>query len=739
MEIKRQNLFTTLVLPIFLTIVVIMSLYAFYNYSQIKNKLYKDIRVNSISTLNQLKKVLPYFIESYSINEYENLLKDRMEDKNLLAIIVKDYNLGKVSGKEYLFRGKIRDDRLNIVKYDFENKKHNDILKGSYLKQTGNIFGKSKEKIAEVFIYSSDYLTKKSLSYFIEKSIFEIVVLVLILIFILFILLQKFILNPIYKILQALKNRDENGLPKNKIPQVGPKELIDLSMNMNDMIETIKVSKENLKESEFRWKFAIEGNNDGLWDFDVKNSEVYFSKKWKSMLGYDEDDIKGVYDEWEKKIYPDDYDKVTKKLNAYLNGEIKQYNIKYRMLCKDGTYKWVLDRGMVVKKDKNNKPLRIIGTHSDISEEIESERKLKYQKEEFETIFNYSKDGIAIIDLDTNFLKFNDSYLALTGFSKEELLSKSCFELTAPEDISRTKEALKHVFKYGFIESFEKTCIINKDKRVTVNVSISLLPDKKRLLMVTKDMSAIKLFHEQSRLASMGEMIGNIAHQWRQPLSVITTAASGLKLKSEMDILTKDEISVAGDNIVEQANYLSKTIDSFRNYIKGDRSFTKVSIKDVLKDTISLVSASLHNNYINLILDIDNDLKIVGSKNELTEAFINILNNSKDALKSNVKNENDRLIFIKTKKESDNKLILEFLDSGGGIEESIIDKIFDPYFTTKHKFQGTGLGLSMVSKIIRERHKGLIEVYNKEFTYNNKKYKGVCFLITFNPSDSLVN
>ena len=732
MQIKKQNLFITLVLPIFLTIAVIMSFYSFYNYSQMKTSLYKQIKTDSSFTLKQLEKVLPYFIESYSINEYENLLKDKMENKNILAIIVKDYNLGKVSGKDYLFRGKIRDNNFNVIEYDLNNKKHNEILMKNYLKQSSDIFGTSNEKIAEVFIYNTDYLTKKDLDNFVEKSIVEIVILVLILIFLLFILLKRFILNPIYKILQALENRDDIGLPQNIIPKVGSKELCNLASSMNSMIKTIKTSKEKLKESEFRWKFAIEGNNDGLWDWNIKTSKVFFSKQLKDMLGYHEDEFKGFYYEWEKRIHPDDFDRVKRALNNYLNDCKQKYNIRYRILCKDGTYKWILDRGVVVKKDENNKPLRMIGTHNDISEEIESEKKLKYQKEEFETIFNYSKDGIAIIDLDTNFLKFNDSYLALTGFSKEELLSKSCFELTAPEDVSRTKEALKHVLKYGFIESFEKTCIIKKEKRIDVNVSISLLPDKKRLLMVTKDISSIKLLHEQSKLASMGEMIGNIAHQWRQPLSIITTSASGLKLKSEMNLLKKEEILVASDNIVEQSNYLSKTIDSFRNYIKGDKSFTKISIKEVLENSLSLVNASLQNNYIDLILDIDNDIKIDGNKNELTEAFINILNNSKDALKSNIKNEEDRLLFISTKKELDKNFIVEILDSGGGIDKSIIDKIFDPYFTTKHKFQGTGLGLSMASKIIRQRHKGKIDVYNKEFTYNNKRYKGACFLITFN-------
>ncbi|MBD3830285.1 MAG: histidine kinase, partial [Arcobacter sp.] len=95
------------------------------------------------------------------------------------------------------------------------------------------------------------------------------------------------------------------------------------------------------------------------------------------------------------------------------------------------------------------------------------------------------------------------------------------------------------------------------------------------------------------------------------------------------------------------------------------------------------------------------------------------------------KNEEDRLIFIKTKKLDKNRLEISFLDSGGGIDESIISKVLEPYFTTKHKSQGTGLGLTIVDKIVRERHKGIIEIYNEAFTYNQKQYIGACFSIIF--------
>ncbi len=350
--------------------------------------------------------------------------------------------------------------------------------------------------------------------------------------------------------------------------------------------------------------------------------------------------------------------------------------------------------------------------------------KLNLLENTVETIFNHSQDGIAIINFDTKFLNFNESFLKITGYSKEELLTKTYKELIANEDMKKNEQAIEEAIKKGYSKNFEKNCVVKNGKKISVNITISLLPDKKRLLLTLKDIRSLKIIEQQTKLVSMGEMIGNIAHQWRQPLSAITSCASSIRLKYELSILDKDDIPIGMDDIIKQAKYLSYTIDNFRNFIKGENSNSNISIKNLINDTLSLTSSSLSNNYINIILDLKKDINIIGNKNELIEAFINIINNSKDVLLN--KKEEDRFLFIKTK-----KLEIEIYDSGDGIPEDIIDKIFEPYFTTKHQSQGTGLGLAMVDKIIRDKHNALITVTNKEFEYKNKKYKGACIKIIF--------
>ena len=358
-----------------------------------------------------------------------------------------------------------------------------------------------------------------------------------------------------------------------------------------------------------------------------------------------------------------------------------------------------------------------------------SNKKLKEQKEEFETIFEYAQDGIAVTDLDGKFKNVNNAFINLTDYPKEELLTKTCKELTALEYQGKNDDAIEKAIKNGHVENIEKVCVVNNNKRVSVNMSISLLPDNASMLLIIKDMTSLRLLEDQSKLASMGEMIGNIAHQWRQPLSIITTSASGLQLKSEMDHkVTKEDISYFGELIVKQANYLSNTIDNFRGFLKGERNIKLIEMKEVLDYTLSLVEASIKNHNIKVVPVIEDSITIKASLNELSEVFINIVNNAKDILKENIENHEDRFIFVSAYKEHNN-VIIEFRDSGGGIKQEIITRVFEPYFTTKHKSVGTGLGLAMSDKIIREQYKGAIEVFNVEYDYNQKHYQGACFKV----------
>ena len=236
-----------------------------------------------------------------------------------------------------------------------------------------------------------------------------------------------------------------------------------------------------------------------------------------------------------------------------------------------------------------------------------------------------------------------------------------------------------------------------------------------------------KMITEQSKLAAMGEMLGNIAHQWRQPLSTISTGATGMLAQKEYGLLKDEQFELTCKAINDNAQYLSRTIDDFKNFIQGDRTKKVFNLKQNIQSFIHLIEGSIKTHNIKLDLDVQEDITVDGYENELIQCFINIFNNSKDVLKERIPK--NRLIRISAYTE-ENNTIIKFTDNGKGIPEDILPKIFEPYFTTKHKSQGTGLGLNMTYKFIVNGMKGTIVAQNITFDYEEENYSGAEFIIT---------
>jgi len=232
-----------------------------------------------------------------------------------------------------------------------------------------------------------------------------------------------------------------------------------------------------------------------------------------------------------------------------------------------------------------------------------------------------------------------------------------------------------------------------------------------------------KLLTEQSKLASMGEMIANISHQWRQPLSVISTAATGMKMQKEYGCLADEAFNNSCDAINNNAQYLSNTIEDFKNFIKGEHINKVFNLSKSIESFLHLVEGSVKSHDIKVELLLDNTIEINGHENELVQCLMNIFNNSKDAFNETNEKEKEKKFQIKTYLNN-SKVILEIRDNAGGIKETILNKIFEPYFTTKHKSQGTGLGLHMTYNLIVDGMNGTI------IAENDKDFSGALFTIT---------
>jgi len=213
---------------------------------------------------------------------------------------------------------------------------------------------------------------------------------------------------------------------------------------------------------------------------------------------------------------------------------------------------------------------------------------------------------------------------------------------------------------------------------------------------------------EQQKLASMGEMIGNIAHQWRQPLNALGLVLQNIKKAYERGRLDEAYLEKAVNKGKMLTTKMSTTIDDFRNLIKSKKLKERFFIKDIVNDVIEMVEASLKNHNIEMVLELDENLETESYPNELFQVLINLVNNSKDAFIEQNKNG-----FIKIKTyQKENYIIIEVIDNAGGIPFENPNKVFEPYFTTKDK--GTGIGLYMSKMIIEKDMEGILGVENVE-------------------------
>ncbi|MBF0273711.1 MAG: PAS domain-containing protein [Nitrospinae bacterium] len=827
----------------------------------------------------------------------------------------------------------------------------------------------------------------------------------------------------------------------------------------------------SLKESEERWEFALEGSEQGVWDWNAETNEVFFSKRWKEMLGYNDVEILNEFSEWDSRIHPDDRKLTYFNLDNHFSGKTKTYINEHRLKCKNGEYKWIIARGKIVSRTVEGKPLRVIGTHTDISVRKEQEFLLAQSENKYRTLieslkdeyFFYShdskgtftycspsitgiigysdkefqkhystyltdnpknsnveeltnlclqgkkqppyeveifhKDGSVktLLVLETPILNNNQGIIGVNGIAKDitlqketeralkesherfesivshipgavyrcandkdwtmEYLSDAIKEISGypssdftknirsyasiihPDDVSmvddwvqkgvlqkepfimdyriihadgnvrwvseegqglynddgtliclngviidstekKEKEEkmlqdflsrkaiasiLQHSLLGGSLEeqllfaldevilldcySFEsKGAIFLMDKRGknlvlkaqrnvpshtlnecktvplgecicgkvaqngeviysncplnlnneklegtpehghycmpiqsrnktlgALNIYIKLgverseqvesflesiaytlagiierhnaeiaLKDKNSELdsinanleervksEVEKSIKNEQLLIQQSKMAMMGEMIGAIAHQWRQPLNCLGLIIQNIEDEYSFGEITQDSLAGLVKQGMEEINFMSDTIDDFRNFFMKSKEKALFDVETAIQKTVELSSAQFHNNFIKVIFQKKQHEPIppfLGYQNEFKQVLVNILSNGKDAiLKNPLQNFDDQghvgQIEIRLD-QHDNMVVVDIEDTGGGIQREEMEKVFEPYFTTKEEDKGTGIGLYMSKTIVEKNMGGTLTVKNGK--------GGAIFTITLN-------
>lgn len=368
---------------------------------------------------------------------------------------------------------------------------------------------------------------------------------------------------------------------------------------------------------------------------------------------------------------------------------------------------------------------------------------------EFPKIFQRSFIAMFIVDTKGVIVDANDMFCKIFGYTYEEVMHQPASMLHLCD------ETYQHFRKtaYHDIEQYETTLLVYEFKHKNGNslwlrISGDLIPDPGEITWTLTDITEqkeneqrirelneslhvevqqqLEILREkdkqlqyQSRLAQMGEMIGHIAHQWRQPLAAISATTGFLSTKLLLDQFERKEFYEEIERIEKYAAHLSQTINDFRNFFKLTKHKEKTTLESIVEETLGIVKPLLINKNITVLLSYACHKEILTYRGELGHVVLNILKNAEDALLDN--RIEKPTISIKTfcDKES---VHLYIEDNGGGIEEAIIDKIFDPYFSTKSYKEGTGVGLSMSKTIVEEHCEGKLRAFNTE--------QGVCFTIS---------
>jgi PAS domain S-box-containing protein len=512
----------------------------------------------------------------------------------------------------------------------------------------------------------------------------------------------------------------------------------------NDELENKTVSLIHWKK---RFELAIIASNDGLWDIDFKSQKIYFSDKWLDMFGYEKDEVL-TFSDWFNLIHSEDKINVEKLFDRIFAKVDDTFICEYRLKTKNEGFKWVLARGKSFL-DENNELDRMLMMSMDID-------KNKRMKKELLDIELLVEDGkIVIFKLINNenlSVQYISNSIQTFGFSKNmfEKENMRFMDLIHKEDIANVQVAINAAVKKD-LPNFTFTCrIINAANEIrwissrviliknhTGQVShfygylnditkIKLSEEELKLKVeeeLSKNREKDRILIQQNKLAAMGEMLGNIAHQWRQPLNNVSLILQFLRDNYKNKEVSEEKLDKFMNKANKHIEYMSQTIDDFRNFYKPSKIQNKFFVNESIDTLLYMVRNQYESENIKINFEYEN-IEITNYENELKQALLNILNNAKDALLSKKHIEDfDAFINIFLYKNKE-KMILEISNNGGNIDEEILYKIFEPYFTTKFETQGTGIGLYMTKSIIETNMKGKIEVQNIS--------DGVKFTITLN-------
>jgi PAS domain S-box-containing protein len=346
-------------------------------------------------------------------------------------------------------------------------------------------------------------------------------------------------------------------------------------------ITEYKRAEEELKRSEERWQLALKGNNEGIWDLNLKTNEVFRSTRYKEILGYEDHELGNDNDDWVRRIHPDDFDRVMQANQDYLERKIPYYAVEYRLRCKNGSYKWVMGRAQAVW-DEAGKPVRMVGSTTDISDCKSAEEALRESEQQFREIFEHASLGLSLINFQTHqFIQVNPAYYQLLGYSESEIASVTFDEITHPDDLEQDLHYMEQI-NQGKIDSFriEKRYLRKNGELMWGNLTLTVLrnPDGKPgfCLGMIEDITERKHAEDQIK-ASLQEketLLKEIHHRVKNNLQIISSLlrlqSRQLRDQQAIALFKESQNRVQAMALIHEKLYQSSNLAQidFQEYIK---------------------------------------------------------------------------------------------------------------------------------------------------------------------------
>ena len=503
-----------------------------------------------------------------------------------------------------------------------------------------------------------------------------------------------------------------------------------------------KQAEAALRVSEERFRSIADCTPVVMWMTDAAGHQEFVNRAYRQFLGVTLEQVAGI-DRWQPLVHLDDAAEYVGAFAESLRTRSAFY-AQARVRRADGEWRWIASYG-APRFSPDGEFLGIAGSSPDITDLKMAEEALRQSEERFRVAQELSLDAFTILtavrNADGRIVDFRWEYANPTAArllrrSPEDLAGQQLLrvlpgnkansdlfdryvrvvETGEPHDyeIPYESEGIRGWFRNMTVKLEDGIAVYFADitERKEVEEALKALNEEleNRVEQRTAELrEKDQLLLLQSRQAAMGEMIGNIAHQWRQPLNSLGLTIQQLLLLHDFGKLSREVLDQTVSKSMELIQHMSKTIDDFRNYFRPDKERVEFRVSDIVADTLSLVEDSFRNQHIKVEVVSKTDPVIYGYRNELAQALLNLLSNAQDAIKE--RQTHDPLVTVTIDSE-DGCTILTVTDNAGGIREEIMDKIFEPYFTTKGPQQGTGVGLFMSKSIIEKNMGGRLSARN---------------------------